>query len=573
MKYTLSQKLDKTTLARFFEDAWKAEVFSDIEALYSLVQKVWENIDEDPSFEEYEDLEKAQLFRYYGYFLSHYGKAKNIPFYQERGKNLLTKAISLFYSLNLPEKALEAEIILGLCYFHEGAIAESETIFKHISDQFEGNHLHPLYLRTQLNSTTILQWKGEYQKALEIIEEIEVPMEFCQDARLVTIYHTQAGLIYRGINQYDLAIYHYNKCIEISQQENNWIVVGKNHNNLSFLYKNIGRFDLAHYHNEQSIRIFRKLRHPGWLPHILDTKALIFLEENKFESALKTINEALSIFQKSDDYAGLTDALWNKVKSLLGLNRKEEAVETFAELCQVAQIQIGDYAVKRYSKLFAEIIHVKQNGSLEKEIRYFKKAEIINALSRSKYNIGDAAKSLGFSNAKDLTKVLNKEFPSIYEELGIPQTLKKPEIKKIQKDVFAEKEAQNPRQINKIELQNVNISFFGQDNSILNSEIETFYLSAEKMCDLFNTAEDLILAAVPTNQTVVGDFVLAKRRESSEYLFSQVLHDKGLDIFYLLNEDEPFPLDEVDIIGKAVGYCLFTEVDSEHLIFKSLPAL
>lgn len=572
MKYTLSQKLDKPTLARFFKDAWNAEVSSDVAANYALFQNVWENIDETPTFEEYEDLERAQLFRYYGYFLSHYGQAKNIPNYQERGKNLLTKAIDLFYSLDLPERALEAEIGLGLCYFYEGAISESETIYEHILSKFDDNQLNPLYLRTKLNSTMLFQWKGEYQKALEIIEEIEVPMEFCSDARLLISYHNQAGLIYRGSNQFDRAVYHYNKCIEISQQENNWLVVGKNHNNLAFLYKNTGDFDLAHYHIEQAIRIFRGLNHTGFLPHIIDTKAVIYIEEGNFAAALETISEAIFAFQKGDDYAGLIDALWNKSKSLFNLNRKEEAVETFAELSQIAQIRIGEYAVKRYSRLFAGIIHVKQNGSLAEEVQRFKKFEIIGALRRSRHNIVKAAKDLGFEDAENLKSLLDQEFPAIYDELGFGQAIVKPEVKINHKEKAAKSDSRDPKRINRIELHDVTFEFSETtEKRFLQSEIKTFYVAAEIMSDLFAIEKDVVLAAAPFKKPIAGEFLLGKRRDNNEYILNSVHHDKSLDIFYLLNNDEPFPLEEINVVGQAVGYCLFDEIDGENLLFKTLP--
>ena len=570
MKYTTPRKSDITTLARVFENAWNAEVSSDIETLSSIFQTVWKNIDEDPNFEEYDDLERAQLFRCYGYFLSHYGKTKNIPSYQERGKNLLTKAIDLFTILNFPEKAIEAEIVLGLCYFHEGAIEESEAVFSQISNLFQDNQLHPLYLRTQLNSTLILQWKGEYQKALKIIEEIEIPMEFCKDVRLLTIYYTQAGLIYRGIHQYDLAVRYYNKSIEVSQQQNNWLVVAKNHNNLAFLYKILENFDLAHYHAAQAISIAEQFRYTGWLPHFLDTKAVISAEERDYERAFETINEAVSLFKKGEDYAGLADALWNKVKILLNINRKERAVEIFAELCQIAQMRIGEYALKRYSKLFAEIIYIRQNESLETAVNRFKRAEIINALEQSNHNFNETAKILGFSDSAAFTKMLNKEFPSLYKELEISHILITPEIKKVQKENASE-ESPKPKQINRIELRDVKISFQETKNLFPLSEVETFYLSSEIMSELFNVTEDVILATIPLDKLTVESFVIAKRRDNKQYLFNRLLHDKNLDIFYLLNNDEPFPLEEITIVGRAVGYCNFTDVDSGNILFKPLP--
>lgn len=571
MKYTPSQKLDKQSLARFFKDAWNAEVSSNVQANYELFQSIWQNIDEDPSFEEYDDLDRAQLFRYYGFFLSHYGQAKNIPFYQERGKNLLTKAIDLFISMDLPERATEAEIGLGLCYFYEGAISESEAVHEHIISSFSENQLHPLCLRAKINSTLVLQWKADYQKALEIIEEIEVPMEFCSDPRLLISYHNQAGLIYRGSNQFDRAIYHYNKCIEISQQDNNWLVVAKNHNNLAFLYKILGNFDLAHYHIDHAIQILQSIQQTGFLANILDTKALIFFEEAKFEAALETINQAISIFRQGEDYANLVDALWNKSKSLLRLNYKQEAVETFAELSQIAQIRIGEIAVKRYAKLFAEIIHVKKGGSLEQEVKRFKKFEVVSALRRSNHNFVEAAKSLGFADSESLKSVLDQEFPSLYDELGFGQTIVKTEIKLAQKARSTDFEPHNPKAINRIELRDSELQFSGKPKDYFQQEIKTFYAAAEILSDFFAIKEDVILAVAPGAKPALGDYVLAKRRDTGEYILSNIQHDRSLDIFYLVNNDEPFPLEEVDMVGQIIGYCLFADADKEKLLFELLP--
>lgn len=571
MKYTLSQKLDKQTLARFFKDAWNAEVSSNVQANYELFQNIWKNIDEDPTFEEYDDLDRAQLFRFYGFFLSHYGQARSLPFYQERGKNLLTKAIDLFNSLNLPESAAEAEVGLGLCYFYEGAISESEAVYEHIISNFSENQLHPVCLRAKINSTLVLQWKVDYQKALQIFEEIEIPMEFCSDPRLLICYHNQAGLIYRGCNQFDRAIYHYNRCIEVSQQDNNWLVVSKNHNNLAFLNKILGNFDLAHYHVERAIEIAQKIQNLGFLPNFIDTKALILFEQGKFEAALETINQAISIFRQGDDYANLIDALWNKSKSLLSLNRKDEAVETFAELSQIAQVRIGEFAVKRYSKLFAEIIHVKQGGSLEKEVQRFKKFEVVSALRRSNYNFLETAKSLSLADSEQLISILDKEFPEVYEELGIRQPSTKPEINFSPKAKRTKSESHNPKQINKIELHEVNFQLPAFTDKSSQSKITAFYVSGEIMEELFAVDEDAVLAVAPAQNLAAGDVVLAKTQDK-EYILNIVRHDKSLDIFYLLDNDEPFPLEEITLIGQTVGYCLFTEIDKADLFFEPLPA-
>lgn len=568
MKYTSPQNTVGSSLTKLFEEILKAESSQDVDFLHKTFQAFHSDSDTEPSFKDYNDLERACLFRYYGYYLSSYGKAKNISSLQERGKNLLTKAINLFSELNETEKSLEAQVILGICYFYEGSISEGEAVFSSISECFEGNHLHPIYLRTQLNTILLLHWKGEFQKALEILEEIEVPMEFCSDARVLIMYHNQAGLIYRGINQLDLAIYHYNKCIEIAQQENNQIVIGKIYNNLAFLCKNSGKYDSAHYHIEKAVTIFRELNHFGWLPHVLDTKAIIYLEERNFSSALETINEVIPIFRKGDDFAGLCDALWNKTRSYLGLNKKLEAVTEFAELYKIAQTHIGEYAAQKYSKLFADSFYAKQHGSLEAEVKRFKEAEISSALRQYKYNFDEAAKLLGIADGNVLKQMILKEFSHFAEELGINRSLKQPEIRQIQ----SSKESGIPKKINRIELQNVKFVVPNQ-TGFSSNETQLFYLSAEIVPEAFGLNEDIIVLASEKEKPKIKDFVAAIGKDAGEYIFGQFLHDENLHISYILFEDEPFPTDEIEVIGKCLGYAAFSETDKDTITFNAFPSL
>lgn len=566
MKYTTSRKIESTVLHTLFEQILRAEVSQDVDFLHRIFQNIWENPDEDPSFEEYEGLERALLFRYYGYYLSSYGKAKNLSSYQERGKNLLTKSIELFSVLNETEQALEAQIILGLCYFYESSFSESEAIFDNISNHFEGNHLHPVYLRTQLNMVLVLHWKGEFQKALEILEEIEVPMEFCEDARVLTMYHNQAGLIYRGINQFDRAIYHYNKCIEIAQQENNTMLVGKIYNNMAFLYKNLENFDIAHLYIDKAVQSFRNLNHLGWLPHTLDTKAVICLEERKFDSALLIIDEAISMFRKGEDFAGLCDALWNKIRSLLGLNRKIDAIAEFAMLYQLAQMRIGEYAAIKYSKLFSEAIYTKQNLPLNAELQKFKEAEISDALRRNKYKFEDTAKSLGLSSSEQLNRIVSEEFPHLLEDFAIKQSFKQLELRHSE----SEKDTSAPKKVNKIELTSVSILPPSGDSALSLEQTKTFYLSFEIM-EIFGIKEDAIVLTNKNSQPAAGKFVISRKQDSKDYIFGQFLHDTNFDISYVLSDDEPFPTDEIEIVGELIGYAPFTETDKPQIKFSVFP--
>lgn len=575
MNYTLTEKLSKIAISQLIEEAKSVEVRRDSQLTREIFKPIWDDIDTQPDFSEYDDLQKAELLRLAGFLLSNYGKSKNILFYQERAKDLLTEAMDLFYHLNLKDEALEASVILALSYFYEGAINECEAILQQTASAYKGQQLHPVYLKTRINQISVMFWKAEYQEALEVIREIEIPLEFCEDKRLSGMFHTQSGVIFRGIGQYDQAIYHYNKAIEIGKEIGNLEGVGLNYNNLAFLYKHLGEFEAAHYHIGLAIKLFRELNNIGWLPHTIDTKALIYFAENKFELALKTIDEAIEIFRQGEHYAVLIESLWNKVRCLTALGRKEEAILLFTEITQIAQVRIGEVAVKKYTKLFSDIIFVKQDDSFENEVERFKKTEIINALHQANNNIEEAAKLLKLSKPKKLINILNNEFPELYASLGIPNLTKTPKSSKFMREIVLDEktEISQPKLINQLQLNNIEYIFDETLGIRLNSKIKTFYFSAEKMLELFNVSFDAVVALTPLTQITSNAYVLIKEPNARDFSVARISHDENLNIYILLVNDEPFTPDEVEIIGKVIGYCSFEQINNEKLFFKSLPDL
>ncbi len=576
MIFTQTRKLETAAIDELIQNARNFEISNFINESLDLFKPIWGDIEEDPDFSCYTQRQGAELYRLCGYFLSIYGKSRNVKLYQERAKNLLTKSIELYDLLGMNDHSAEAKVVMALSYFYDGAIQESESILRQVSELYEADHLNPVFLKACLNRLLVMHWKSEYADALEILREIEIPMEFCTDDRLLYMFHSQAGMIFRGISQFEKAIFHYNRAIEKGREVGHLMTVANNHNNLAFLYKNIKAFELAHYHVEIAIKIHQENNFVGWLPHALDTKSLIYYAENKPALALEAINEAIELFREGDDFAVLVDAVWNKVRYLLALRQKEEAVLLFAELAQTAQIHIGEVAVKKYTKLFTDIIYIKHDDSLESEVRRFKKSEIANALGRSNYNFPNAALALGFETTNKLFRVIDTEFPELYEEIGILPRTKHPKIKHINKPAgnsLTRIETDEGRSINKLRLRGV-VMDFGPDFRINSVDpIATFYCSGEEMLRKFGIGIDSVLAVDPTGAKKAGEFFIVRSSSSNRYFLAQVFRDQGLEIDYLINDGMPFTFDEVEIIGRAIGYGAFEEADSERISFKALPRL
>src|ERR1044072_1956092 len=104
-------KLTTVELLQLIEEARDAELCRDTESFRKILQTVWINIETTPNFENYGEIINAELLRLCGVFLSLYGKySLNLKNYQNRAKDLLTKAIRIFEANNLPDKAAEAHV-------------------------------------------------------------------------------------------------------------------------------------------------------------------------------------------------------------------------------------------------------------------------------------------------------------------------------------------------------------------------------------------------------------------------------------------------------------------------------
>ncbi|MBX7174726.1 MAG: hypothetical protein K1X72_27370 [Pyrinomonadaceae bacterium] len=561
MKYTPYKKISSAEYSTLVETVKLSEQTRNFELGIEAFQGIWDDLTSDPDFSEFSLEKQAELFRIGGSFLSNFGKVKNFKNFQERGKNLLSKAIQIFEKIGENEKIADAQGALAICYFYEGSLENAEFILENTAKQFLGNQLNLFYLQNRVNLLLTKLFQKKYPECLSIINDVEISMEFCPDFRTCAIFHENAGLTYRGIGQITQAVNHYNKAIYYAEIINSKVFISSVKNNLAFLYNKINNFELAHSSINEAISIAETEQQFGWLASFYDTKAMIFANQGYFQLALDNIEKSIYIIKNGDDSRVLTEALWNKCKFLLSLERKEEAITLFGELLPIASQQMGEFAVKNFVKEFSEIIHIKQNGSLEEEVQRFKRIEIVNAIRQAKFNLYDAAEILKTA-PNQLIKTIDKEFPELYQELDIlqvPEFNGNSEIKNLKSA---------PRNISEISLKGTELFF---ENQKLD-KCSTYFFSKTKMSEFFGISLDSIVAFKSFPTISDGDLVLVEDETTNIYSFGKVYFDKILNLHYFESNQEPIPLsfDEVNLIGKLIGYCPIEETENDKLFLNPL---
>ena len=570
-----TKEITESKLAVLLEEAKDAELCRDLEESRRIFSSFWQDIETDPDVSDFEAVVQAELLRLCGFFLSYYGRSQGKANYQLRGKDLLTKAIEIFEESNILDKAAEARAMLAVCYWYEGEIEECESILQFTEEQFKENHLHPIYLQIRLNRLLTLLWKKDYQKAVKIIEELKIPMELCQDWRLKTMYHNQAGIFYDLLGKYDKAVFNHNEALRFARRIKSSRFVATILNNLALLYMQMSNFKSAHSCIDDAISLFKNLKDTGWIPHVLDTKALILIKENKCEEALETIDNAISYFIKGDDYSGLVDAFWTKIKSLLRLNRKSEALILFSELSILATQRIGEFAVKKYAELFAELLYAGKNLPLAEEVKNYKKQLVRQSLWRTNASIIDAASELGISH-QSLSDILHNQFPELRAEFGLNNRIRRNSKKISRKAETATKSKteksreQELRKITPVDISRSEIIFENFDLSD-NDEIFTF-IASSFILRQFGIAGDAIICVVKQDFQPGQPFIICER-ENTAYNCGIAAVDDLTGYFYLISENDepkPFSSNEFYSIGRIAGFCVLENISDQQVRFEAL---
>jgi tetratricopeptide (TPR) repeat protein len=556
MEISCVEKLKSVDLDKLIKNAWDFELRRECDAAIKNFEPIWADINEQPDFSGNNIDLQAILYRLTGYFLGYYGKIKNKKHYQERAKDLLMKSIRFFHRMGDTLKVAEAQNCLSMCYIHGGELAEAEIILEQTAEDFLLNKSDIVYLKNRGNLLSTKLRQQKYADVIDIVEDILIPMDFCGDRRARIVFHENAGLAFRQTSQFGKAISNYEKAMKLTEGYD-LVESASIFNNLAYLYYKTDHLDSAHYHVDKAISIAQNYQLIGWLPSYFDTKALIFAKEGRSESAIELIQDAISLLQKGEDYYAITDSMWNKCKFLFQLNRKEEALIVFSDLIAIAGQKMGEFAVKNFTKGFANLIHYKQGRSLNDKVTDFKQKEIISAIQEANNNLHLAAETLK-TDLSELSRILDNEFPEIYDELNL-QRASETGHGLVSNNVEAILSA--PRKISPLTLENIHKDYNA-------SNLSTFFISAETTLDILGFEEDVVVAVSPIECLNSKDFVLTYNPENNQYYFGKPCYDKDLELFFINNNSEIYPisLDDKNLIGKVIGYMPFAEINSENLV-------
>ncbi len=315
------------------------------EALKELTD-IWPDFDLDPEIGSFEIQDAAEILLRCGCLIGFHGHIAQIPNSQLRSKDLLTNARERFLSLKNFEKAAECENYVALALWRTREFNEAEIwIEEALARQL------PILSDTRLYSHIA---KSMVDRSFERYEEIfanlkKLEPEFLRygDAFLTGSFYTNIALALKNLGNKSEAIGHFELARYYHQRSRHKIYLGTVENKLAQIYKETGKFSRAHESIDNATRIFKQLKDKTREGFSLDTKALIYFAESKYNDALRTVEKALLILGKSENFGYLIETLLTKAKILLHLDKFSAAVLSLIEAVNVARVQTGEESAVR----------------------------------------------------------------------------------------------------------------------------------------------------------------------------------------------------------------------------------
>jgi tetratricopeptide (TPR) repeat protein len=276
--------------------------------------ELWLGIGQRPPVTTLPPVVDAEVLLQCGTLTGWLGSARNVSGAQEQAKDMLSEAERIFHSQGMFTKASEVQYELGMCYWRLGAYDESRLVMQEALKPLTDADLE-LKAKILIRRTLVEIWEHKYYDALNILREAEPVFESANDA-LKGRWHGQKALVLRRLaaaegqpDYYDRAIIEYTAAAYHCEQARHERYCGTAFNNLAFLLYKLGRYREAHEHLDRAQFIFTKLKDPGNLAQVDETRARVLVAEKRYRDADRIIDGVIKVFEQGGESALLADAL------------------------------------------------------------------------------------------------------------------------------------------------------------------------------------------------------------------------------------------------------------------------
>ncbi len=321
---------------------------------------VWDDVAVEPNVEGLDAGLRADVYLRCGALIGFLGHSRLIPSAQDRSKDLLTKARSIFLETYQTEKLAECENYLALAYWRSGETNEAESWIEeaqsHELDVGCDARLYSIVIRT-----LVLMSQKRFTEICESFAIFQPTFVENADHYLAGNFYMNFGLAAKDLGLIPESLEALRQGRGFFTKAGNISQVAMADNNLAQLYKSERRFTEAHASIDTSTALFRKAGDRIREGFSLDTKASIYFDQGMYDEALATVDQAIAILRKSENYGYLTETLATKARIQLFAIDFPTATLTLLEAVELARIRMSEEAAIDLIREFEQALDARDS--------------------------------------------------------------------------------------------------------------------------------------------------------------------------------------------------------------------
>lgn len=268
----------------------------------------------------------ARILLRAGALYGHFGISKRG--YQERSKDILTRAFDLFGQAGDSFGQRMAATYLAVSYKRLGDSSNAETWLQFC---FDGDVDQAYFHALSIQSGYLLNDR-RFEAGLERLSQFESLFDSVEDPLVRAALHSNLAVFQRENGLTDAALRNFVIAAEILHTIENRVFQVAVTNNIALLYHSMNRLGEAMEHARRALALAEKTRENRQVGSVLDTHSFIVFEHGHFAMAHYYAAKAVEALDSTEALPELIEALESRMKAEVRLGRIEEALDTFGRV-------------------------------------------------------------------------------------------------------------------------------------------------------------------------------------------------------------------------------------------------
>ena len=345
---TTSPKLDAAHLTANEEATLRCQTAlelrdrGDYDGARDVMAPLWSGIGSRPKTEGLHSSVVPEVLLCTGMLTTWLGSRDEIKQADDYARDLISESISLYEGLGDSKKVAEARTELAYCYWRAGANDEARILFSTALERLttEGN--------TRANALlglSVVEWSAaRYDESWRILTSNASLFKKVTNHTLKGFYHNQSAMTLRTLaternraDYFQRAIKHYEQADYHFTLARHTIYRAHVKNNVGYLLFKLSRFRKAHDYLDHARRLLVSVRDRVRVAQVDDTRAQVFIAQEKYAQAEVAARNAVSSFRKAGRQCFLAESLVTHGIALARLTKTVRAQSTLQEAAEVAQ--------------------------------------------------------------------------------------------------------------------------------------------------------------------------------------------------------------------------------------------